>query len=872
MDQKLGKKYIPQDVETGKYDKWLDLKLFKPSGKGTPFSIILPPPNVTGHLHLGHAWDVALQDTIIRFKKLKGYRTLWVPGTDHAGIATQTKFEKILKETRGLTKDDLGRDAFLKELMVWKDGQATFIRSQWAKLGLALDYNSEVFTMDDNIKKAVNKVFVDLYNNKLIYRGLKLVNWDPVLQSAISNIEVISKPTKSKMYYIKYRVVNKPRKFIEIATTRPETMFGDTAIVVNPNDKRYSKLIDEKVINPANDKIIPIIADKYIDMEFGTGAMKCTPAHDFHDNEIGTRHKLPLINILNDDGTMNKNAGVYENLDRFECRKKLVSNLQKQNSLIKIEAHENQVGYSERTNTIVEPYLSTQWFVKMDILAKKVAKNQKSKTKNIDFYPERFNNTILTWLGGINDWCISRQLWWGHQIPVWYNKKSNETYVGLKQPVPINEWVRDKDVLDTWFSSALWPFATLGWPKESKKFNDFFPTDVLVTGYDIIFFWVSRMMMQSNYFLGQKPFKHVLIHGLIRDEQGRKMSKSLGNGIDPMDVIDEYGADALRLFLTSSSTIGEDLNYSPTRLASNWNFINKLWNSARFIFNHVENNKKYRMLNSLFTNQDKWILHKLNETIREVSHHMKEYNFVISTKILEHFIWNDFCNFYIEFAKQIILNPQHKNNTIAVMLYVLKQILILLHPQCPFVTEEIYDSLPNHKCSIMKETWPKIIDVQNETNTDNIIQLIDGIRKLRADNNIPNKTSISFHMVTKKNIKQISLMLNEINLFLIIVNAKICNVSNVGIFGNKLTQIVGPYVLEVAMEGIFNIGDEVNKINKQIDHLLNEVARSKQILSNKNFISKAPKSKVDIEQNKLLKYEEQLKNAHESLESLKLTK
>ncbi|MDE6472881.1 MAG: valine--tRNA ligase, partial [Ureaplasma sp.] len=624
MKKEIDKKYNHLKVESDKYNFWLSHNLFNPKlfTNKKSFSIILPPPNVTGHLHLGHAWDTSYQDMLIRYKKLRGYNTFWVPGTDHAGIATQTKFEKHLKETENLTRDEIGREKFLDKLWDWKESQANFIRSQWKKLGLSLAYKYEKFTMDADVNLAVNKVFVDLFKKGLIYQKKKIVNWDPILKTAISNIEVVYKTTKSKMYYLKYWTENKS-EYIIVATTRPETMFGDVCLVANPDDERYLKYKNTKFINPANNELLPIIYDDYIDKEFGTGIMKCTPAHDFNDNELAIKHNLEFINILNENGTMNEIANEYNGFDRFECRNKLIEKLQQQNLVEKIEDIENNIGYSERTNVIVEPYMSNQWFVKMKPLADEIIKIQNSNNK-VEFVPNRFNNTLLTWLENIDDWCISRQLWWGHQIPIWYNKHNNEIYCDVKEPIDKENWVRDESVLDTWFSSGLWPLVTLNWPNTNNKiFKKFFPTDVLVTGYDIIFFWVSRMLTMSQENQNSIPFKEVLIHGLIRDEQGRKMSKSLGNGIDPMDVIDEYGADSLRLFLTSSSTLGEDLNYSNTKVASNWNFLNKLWNGYRYISQLIDNHNfkmNLKIKPEKLSIIDYYILSSLNEMIKNVTH------------------------------------------------------------------------------------------------------------------------------------------------------------------------------------------------------------------------------------------------------------
>ncbi len=871
MKSNLEKKYIPQDFEKDIYQQWIDNKLYTTPKKGKPFSMILPPPNVTGVLHLGHAWDSSIQDTIIRFKRLNGYRTMWIPGTDHAGIATQTKFEKYLETEKHTDKQALGRKEFLKQLMVWKEVQSRTIHEQWAKLGLLLDYNREKFTMDLEVNKAVNKVFVDLYNNKLIYKGHKLVNWDVKLKTAISDIEVIHKHVQSKMYYFKYFLDEQRKNYLVVATTRPETMFGDTCIVVNPNDKRYKQYIGQKVLNPANLQWIPIIADKYVDINFGTGAMKCTPAHDFNDYQLGLKYKMKMIKIMNPDGTMNELCQQYQGLNRFVCRKQLVATLKENGFVEKIdEQYETQIGYSERTNEIVEPYLSEQWFIKMKPLVKKVLQNQKKKTNNVKFLPPRFDKTLQQWLEKIEDWCISRQLWWGHQLPVWYHKKTKKIYVGEDAPKPISEWRREEDVLDTWFSSSLWPFVTLNWPKETELFKTFFPTSVLVTGYDIIFFWVSRMMVMSSYFTEQIPFQKVYIHGLMRDAQGRKMSKSLGNGIDPMEIIAQYGADSLRLFLTSSSTIGEDLNFSIEKIEANWNYLNKLWNSARFILMNNEENYHGPLKVNNLPSICLWILNKLNTTITKVTKHMNDYNFVVSSKILNDFVWNDFCNTYIELAKADLNNKEVKQSVVTTTLYVLNSILIMLHPQCPFITDKIYQLLPGAKSSIIKEKWPEKISLKKETEISDLIKIIESIRRIRSTNNT--KEHLSINILAKNNIKKFSNRVKLYNHYLLALNAEIVNVSNISLMENKITDVVDNFIIEIPTKNLFDHEKEIAKMQLMVKKLEAEVARSKNILANVNFVSKAPKTKVDIEKEKLAKYETQLQNLLESIDSLNLNK
>ncbi|MDE5617714.1 MAG: valine--tRNA ligase, partial [Ureaplasma sp.] len=764
------------NYESKIYDFWIQNDLFNPKSDKKPYTIILPPPNVTGKLHLGHAWDVSLQDAIIRYHKMNGYDVLWVPGTDHAGIATQTKFEAILKQEQNETHFSLGREKFLEKLMIWKDDQANFIHKQWAKMGLSLSYKYEKFTMDADINNAVNTVFVELYKQGLIYRDKKLVNWDPILQTAISNIEVIYKNSQTKMYYFKYFNESKT-KYLIVATSRPETMFGDVCLVINPNDTRYNWTKNEKFINPANDELLPVIFDEYIDIDFGTGVMKCTPAHDFNDNALAKKHNLKLINILNPDATMNEICGKYQGLDRFVCREKLVEEIKEKGLLEKIEINDSQLPYSERTGTIIEPFLSLQWFVKMKPLADKVIEMQNGSDPVI-FYPQKYNDTLLTWLNNIEDWCISRQLWWGHQIPIWYNKNNNDIYCDLQPPKDIENWIRDDDVLDTWFSSGLWPFVTLNWPNETNLFKKYFPTDVLVTGYDIIFFWVSRMMMFSKYFTSNKPFKNVLIHGLIRDKFGKKMSKSLGNGIDPMDVIDQYGADTLRLFLTSTASLGEDLNYNDEKVLANWNFLNKLKNGSQYILNYIDQID----LNNLTINSnelnilDIWIIDKLNELISSVKRLFEKFNFVVATKKIIEFVWINFFNTYLEFTKFLV--KDNNKNTIKILTIVLLNILKILHPQCPFITEEIYQSFFKNK-SIMNEQYPELInlniDSQNLILANQLINIINISQKYRSDMKLKNKDLIKFCLSTTDNINFDE---NKINLFNKFLNPLFFDIDN----------------------------------------------------------------------------------------------
>ncbi|MGL6102669.1 MAG: valine--tRNA ligase, partial [Exiguobacterium acetylicum] len=675
-------KYDPQATEEKWYDFWVKGDYFKADQdpEKEPYTIVIPPPNVTGKLHLGHAWDTTLQDMLTRMKRMQGFDVLYLPGMDHAGIATQAKVEQKLR-AEGQSRLEMGREKFLEQSWAWKEEYASTIRAQWAKLGLGLDYSRERFTLDEGLSEAVQEVFVKLYEKGLIYRGEYIVNWDPATKTAISDIEVIYKDIEGAFYHFSYPLTD-GSGHVELATTRPETMLGDTAIAVNPKDERYAHLVGKTITLPIVGREIPIVADDYVDMEFGTGVVKITPAHDPNDFEVGNRHELPRVLVMNEDGTMNENAGKYEGMDRFECRKQIVEDLKAEGVLIKIEPHLHSVGHSERSDAIVEPYLSLQWFVKMEPLAQKALEEQQGPDK-VNFVPQRFENTYVRWMENIRDWCVSRQLWWGHRIPAWYHKETGEVYVGKEAPADIENWEQDNDVLDTWFSSALWPFSTMGWPNtDADDYQKYFPTSTLVTGYDIIAFWVSRMIFQSYEFTGQRPFQDVLIHGLIRDSEGRKMSKSLGNGIDPMDVIEKYGADSLRWFLTTGSTPGNDLRFYWEKIEATWNFSNKLWNASRFALMNMDGLTFDQIdLTGEKSLADKWILTRLQTTIDDVTRLSDKYEFGEAGRILYHFIWEDFCNWYIEMAK-LPLNGEDeaaKLTTRSILAYTLDQIMRLMH-------------------------------------------------------------------------------------------------------------------------------------------------------------------------------------------------
>ena len=752
----LETKYNHLEVEKNKYEMWKEKGYFTSGDLSKkPYCIVIPPPNVTGKLHLGHAWDTTLQDIIIRYKRMQGYDALWLPGMDHAGIATQAKVDAKLRDL-GINPRSLSREKWLEYAWEWKEEYANNIHEQWAKLGLSLDYTKERFTLDEGLSHAVKKVFIDLYNEGLIYRGERIINWDPKAMTALSNEEVIYKDVEGAFYHIKYYIEDSD-DYLEVATTRPETLFGDTAVAVNPNDERYKKYIGKNVILPVANKKIPIVADEHADPEFGTGAVKITPAHDPNDFEVGNRHNLERIIVINPDGTMNENAFKYNGLDRFECRKQLVEDLEKEGLLIKIEKITHAVGHSERTDVMIEPYLSKQWFVKMRPLADAVLENQKNKNTKVNFVPTRFEKIMNHWMEITYDWCISRQLWWGHRIPAWY--KDDEVYVGYESPG--EDWVQDKDVLDTWFSSALWPFSTLGWPEETEDFKRFYPNNVLVTGYDIIPFWVNRMTFQGLHFTKKRPFKDCLIHGLIRDKEGRKMSKSLGNGVDPMNVIEKYGADALRFFLSTSTASGMDLRYDEEKVASTWNFINKFWNASRFVLMNIEdlNETNYTLEN--LKEEDKWILTKLNNLIKVVTKRMDKYEFNIVGSELYTFIWNAFCDNYIEFAK-FSLNDY---TTKSVLLKVLTDLLKMLHPFMPYVTDEIYNMLPIKEENIMISTYPtysknEIFNNELE-NINEKLEFIRMFRNIKLENKIGKDYQVIINSNADYNLIKNVLKINE---------------------------------------------------------------------------------------------------------------
>lgn len=867
MEKEMAPKYDHLQVESGKYQNWIDQGYFTAGDLSKrPYCIVIPPPNVTGKLHLGHAWDTTLQDIICRYKRLQGYDVLWVAGMDHAGIATQAKVDARLKD-EGISRYDIGRDKFLDRAWEWKEEYAATIRKQWAKLGLSLDYTRERFTLDEGLSHAVRKVFVDLYNDGLIYQGERIINWDPEAKTALSNIEVEHKEIKGHMYYFKYKVVETGKELI-IATTRPETMFADQAIFVHPDDERYKDIIGLHAINPANGEELPIMADDYIDMDFGTAVMKCTPAHDPNDFMLAKKYNLPMPICMNPDGTMNEMAHKYAGMDRFECRKALVEDFEKAGVVDHIEEHMHQVGHSQRTGVIVEPYLSKQWFVKMKPLADEVLKNQKIEDQKINFVPSRFEKTFEQWLENIEDWCISRQLWWGHRIPAWTNKTTGEIYVGMEDPKDTENWTQDEDVLDTWFSSALWPFSTLGWPETTEDLKRYFPNDCLVTGYDIIFFWVARMAFQTRYCMKNRPFKDVLIHGLVRDAQGRKMSKSLGNGIDPMDVIQDKGADALRFFLTTNSTPGLDLRFDDKKMDAAWNFINKIWNAARFVQMQLQDEKPVLDPQSLSA-VDKWILSRMNTVIDHVTMNMDRYEFAMVGNELYSFAWDDFCSWYIELSKANLYS-ENRNivaSTKAVLLTVLTNICKLLHPFMPFVTEEIYQSLPHDKESINVETWPDKIEFDSKENekefVDLALSIIVKVREIKQEYNMKPSNPLTISIVDEQGS-----VINLSEDYKRIID-RMCHVNFETIEDEDiLSRTLEKAILRVRMGDLVDYNEEKEKLEKEIDRLQKEIKRASGMLNNPNFVSKAPQAKVDQEKAKLVSYEDQLHMTQANLEEI----
>lgn len=870
MNKTLDAKYDHLKVEQDHYKNWVEAGYFTAGDKSKdPFCIVIPPPNVTGKLHLGHAWDTTLQDIVARYKRMQGYDALWLPGMDHAGIATQAKVDERLKG-EGISRYDIGREKFLDRAWEWKEEYASTIRTQWAKMGLSLDYSRERFTLDEGLSQAVRKVFVDLYNDGLIYQGERIINWDPQAKTALSNIEVIHKEIEGAMYYFNYKVVETGQNLV-IATTRPETMFADQAIFVHPDDERYKDIIGLHAINPANGEELPIMADDYIDLSFGTAVMKCTPAHDPNDFALAKKYNLPMPICMNLDGTMNEMCHKYAGMDRFECRKALVADFEAAGVVDHIEKHIHQVGHSERTGVIVEPYLSKQWFVKMEPLAEEVLENQKIEDQKINFYPQRFEKTFNQWLENIEDWCISRQLWWGHRIPAWYHLETGEIYVGMDDPQDIENWQQDEDVLDTWFSSALWPFSTLGWPEETPDLERYFPNDVLVTGYDIIFFWVARMAFQTRYCMKNRPFKDVLIHGLVRDAKGRKMSKSLGNGIDPMDVIADHGVDALRFFLTTNSTPGQDLRYIDEKVEASANFINKIWNASRFVLMQLPENMQLSDIDLSHVSMiDKWILKRFNEVVESVTANMEKYEYALVGNELYSFIWDDFCSWYIELSKAGLQSDDEtvRHAAQSVLATVLSGIVRMLHPFMPFVTEEIYLAIPHAFDSINKDSWPAPVEVEmSEEEMSAIRQLItmiEAVRSLKVDYDL--KPSMDIDIIIRNEHNETLSSDAYINAIL----QKMCHATWIDSDTDE-EMAVRPILngtLCVPLAAIINVEEEIEKLSKELKRLQGEIKRGEGMLSNPNFVNKAPEAKVNAEKEKLEGYRSQYAIVEQQLKDM----
>ena len=879
MATEMNKTYNPSEIEDRLYKKWMDKKYFhaEVDRSKKPFTIVMPPPNITGQLHMGHALDNTLQDILIRFKRMQGYNALWQPGTDHASIATEVKVTNKLKE-EGIDKEKLGREGFLKRTWEWKEEYGGRIVSQLKKLGSSADWDRERFTMDEGCSKAVQEVFIRLYEKGYIYQGSRIINWCPVCQTSISDAEVEYEDQAGHFWHINYPIVGTD-KCIEIATTRPETMLGDTAIAVHPDDERYKDLVGKMVLLPIVNKEIPIVADSYVDKEFGTGAVKITPAHDPNDFEVGKRHNLEEINILNDDGTINENGGKFAGMDRYEARKAIVKELEEEGYLVRIEAHEHNVGTHDRCHTTVEPMVKKQWFVKMSEMAKPAI--EAVKNGDLRFVPGHFDRTYLHWLENIRDWCISRQLWWGHRIPAYYCDECGEIVVAKEMPsvcpkCGCTHFTQDEDTLDTWFSSALWPFSTLGWPEKTEDLDYFYPTNVLVTGYDIIFFWVIRMVFSGYEQTGKCPFSDVLIHGLVRDEQGRKMSKSLGNGIDPLEIIEQYGADALRLTLVTGNAPGNDMRYSEKKIIASRNFANKVWNASRFMLMNIEKADLSNVSLADLTPADKWILSKANSLVKEVTDNMEKYDFGVAVAKLNDFIWEEFCDWYIEMVKPRLYNEE--DTTKAAALFTLKKVLTislkLLHPYMPFITEEIFCSLQDEEESIMVSEWPVFeeeFDFKAEENEVEMIKnAVRNIRNLRADMNVPPSKKASVYVVSEK--EEVRRVFEDSKVFFATLGyASEVHVQadKAGIAEDAVSTVIPDAVIYMPFAELVDVEKEIARLEKEAGRLEGEIKRAKGMLSNERFVSKAPAAKVEAEKEKLEKYTAMAAQVAERLSQLK---
>ena len=886
MSKELAKTYDPHGLEDRIYEKWLQKKYFhaEVDHSKKPFTIVIPPPNITGQLHMGHALDNTMQDILIRFKRMQGYNALWQPGTDHASIATEVKIIETLK-AQGIDKHDLGREGFLERAWEWKKEYGGRIISQLKKLGSSCDWDRERFTMDEGCNKAVTEVFCKMHEKGWIYKGARIINWCPVCNTSISDAEVEYEDQAGHFWHIKYPLVDEngqPSKteFLEFATTRPETMLGDTAVAVHPDDERYTYLHGRKVWLPIVNKAIPVVEDTYVDMEFGTGVVKITPAHDPNDFEVGKRHNLPIINIMNDDATINENGGAYAGMDRYEAREAIVKELDAQGLLVKIEDYSHNVGTHDRCKTTVEPLVKEQWFVKMDELIKPAA--EAVKNGEIKLVPERMQKTYFNWTDNIKDWCISRQLWWGHRIPAYYCDDCGETVVAKEAPTVCpkcgkNHFTQDPDTLDTWFSSALWPFSTLGWPEMTEDLKYFYPTDVLVTGYDIIFFWVIRMIFSGYEQMGEKPFKTVLFHGLVRDSQGRKMSKSLGNGIDPLEIIDQYGADALRLTLITGNAPGNDMRFYYERVEAARNFANKVWNASRFIMMNMEDKVIPANAKDSLEPVDKWIISKLNNLVKEVTDNMEKYELGIAVQKVYDFIWDEFCDWYIEMVKPRLYNSDNAASQNAA-LYTLKTVLIdalkLLHPYMPFITEEIFCTLQDEEESIMISNWPVYDEAKAYDKEENEIEVlkeaIRGIRNARTGMNVPPSRKAQVYVVTQKD--EVAAIFNEGKLFfapLAYASEVVVQKDKTGIADDAVSVVIENATVYMPFAELVDISQEIERLQKEEKRLQGEIARSNGMLNNEKFVSKAPAAKVEEEKAKLAKYTQMLEQVQMRLATLK---
>ncbi len=883
MAKELAKTYDPKGIEERLYKKWEENGYFhaEVDRSKEPFTIVMPPPNITGQLHMGHALDNTMQDILIRYKKMQGYNALWQPGVDHAAIATEVKVIEHLKE-QGISKDSLGREGFLEKCWDWKEEYGSRIVNQLKKIGSAADWERERFTMDEGCSKAVEEVFVNLYKKGYIYKGNKIINYCPVCHTTISDAEVEHEEQAGHFWHMRYEIVGEPGKYVEFATTRPETMLGDTAVAVNPKDDRYKDIVGKKVLLPFVNREIPVLADEYVDMEFGTGVVKITPAHDPNDFEVGKRHNLEVINVLNDDATINENGGEFQGMDRYEARDIIVKKMDEMGLLVRIEDHTHNVGTHDRCGTTVEPMVKPQWFVAMQELAKPAI--EAIKKEELKFVPKNYDKTYLHWLENIRDWCISRQLWWGHRIPAYYCEECGEMVVAKSNEAPTvcpkcgcTHMKQDEDTLDTWFSSALWPFSTLGWPEKTEELDYFYPTNVLVTGYDIIFFWVVRMVFSGYEHTGKSPFDTVLIHGLVRDSKGRKMSKSLGNGIDPLEVIDEYGADALRLTLMTGNAPGNDMRFYDEKVQNSRNFANKIWNASRFIMMHLEGESIETPDESELVNADKWILSEFNNLVDEVTDNMDKFELGIAVSKIYDFIWDEFCDYYIEFVKPRIFNKEdkkrHANAAFWTLKTVLSQSLVLLHPFMPFITEEIYCNLLPEEESIMLASWPKYKSEWNYTDAEEKIRrtknLIKGMRTVRAEMEVPHNKKP--HIIITSESEHVLNIYQEVQTMYKALGG-IASVSiqkgTEGIPGDAISVVIPDAVIYIPFEELVDVEKERERLLKEKERLAKELARSRGMLSNENFLKKAPEVKVLDEKDKLKMYETMMKDVEKSLANL----